>query len=56
MVEGTKTQVEVFAINHNHHTSIMKELFEAVLTDPSARTADAAEAIAVSQAEFLSWT
>ncbi len=34
----------------------MNELFEAVLTDPAARTADAAEALAASQAEFLSWT
>ena len=42
----------------NFHTLplFMKELLQAVLTEPSARNADALEAKAIMRAEFLSWT
>jgi hypothetical protein len=33
----------------------MKEILEAVLTDPSVRSADTIEMLAVEQAEFLTW-
>jgi len=34
----------------------MKDILQAVLTDPSVRTADDIELLAVERAEFLTWT
>ena len=34
---------------------IMEEILKAVLVDPSVRNAEAVEALAVVQAEFLTW-
>jgi hypothetical protein len=57
MVERAKTQVEGFRIQTIMYSIFihMKELLEAVLVDPSARTADAAEQVAIAQSEFLTW-
>jgi hypothetical protein len=56
MVEIAKTEVERFRIQTIISFISMNEVLQAVLTDPSARTADAAEALAAPQADFLSWT
>jgi len=34
----------------------MKDILQAVLTDPSVRAADDIELLAVERAEFLTWT